>query len=214
MNTFLIVRCKIFYSNNLSVQKDFILAFVFGIFFIFYGSKSLGQNIPQNKLDLVDTSKPEAITINSDSVGLLNYDAGTLRFLATSKDTKGAFTVIEIKEMPGYKTAWHLHPHWDEAFYVIQGALTVKMNDKIKNYPAGSYILIPRGTPHGQANFGTVPTRLLLTFRPSAYEEFFKDRVELFKTIKPDDPEFTAKFNELRRKHAKYVTVLGTWDIK
>ena len=97
---------------------------------------------------------------------------------------------------------------------MVEGVLTVNINGNIGNYPAGSYILIPRGTPHGQGNFGTVPNKVLLTFTPSAYEEFFRDRIELFKTVKPDSPEFTDRFNELRRKHAKYVEILGTWDIK
>ena len=171
------------------------------------------SQVPQNK-HLSDSSKVNVIAVNSAVPDLFNLDRGTIRFLATSKDTKGAFSVVELKELPGYKTALHLHPHWDESFYVVEGVLTVNINGNIGNYPAGSYILIPRGTPHGQGNFGTVPNKVLLTFTPSAYEEFFRDRIELFKTVKPDSPEFTDRFNELRRKHAKYVEILGTWDIK
>ncbi|MBN9380229.1 MAG: cupin domain-containing protein [Chitinophagaceae bacterium] len=163
---------------------------------------------------LQDTSKPNIIALNPGAIEELPYDAGSVKVLASSEDTKGSFSLFELKEMPGYKTAWHRHNHFDESFYVMEGVLTVKINDKVGTYPPGSYILIPRGTPHGQANFGTVPTRVLLTFRPSAYEQFFRDRIELFKTVKPGSAEFTDKFNELRRKHAKYVEILGTWDIE
>ena len=182
--------------------------------FSFCRTTAQSQTMPQNEPSLSDTSKAHVITINSNVPDVLNLDRGTIRFLATSKVTKGAFTVVELKEMPGYKTPLHLHPHSDEAFYVIEGVLTVNINGNINDYPAGSYILIPRGTPHGQGTFGTVPTRVLITFTPSAYEEFFRDRIELFKTVKPDSPEFIDKFNELRRKHAKEVEILGTWDIK
>lgn len=183
---------------------------------LFVGCQTISQSQtkPQEEHSLSDSTKPNAININSNVPDVLNFDRGTIRFLATSNDTKGAFSVVEIKEMPGYKTALHLHPHWDEAFYVLEGVLTVNINGNINNFPAGSYILIPRGTPHGQGNFGTVPNRILLTFTPSAYEDFFRDRIELFKTVKPESPEFTDRFNELRRKHAKYVEILGTWDIK
>jgi hypothetical protein len=58
---------------------------------------------------------------------------------------------------------------------------------------------ITRGTRHGQGNFGTVPNRLLLTFTPRAYAEFFMDRVELSKAVNPESPKFTDKINELRR---------------
>lgn len=191
-----------------------LIPIIFFGFFIGCQTITQGQIKPKKEDSLQDTSKPNVITINSSVPDILDFDRGTIRFLASSKDTKGAFSVFEIKEMPGYKTAWHRHPYWDEAFYVIEGVLTLKMNDTINNYPAGSYVLIPRGTPHGQGNFSTVPNRFLLTFTPSAYEEFFRDRVELFKTVKPDSPEYTDKFNELRRKHAKYVDILGTWDIE
>ncbi|HEY5823204.1 MAG TPA: cupin domain-containing protein [Cyclobacteriaceae bacterium] len=182
--------------------------------FSFSQTIAQSQTVQQTEYSSPETSRPNVITINSIVPDTLNMDSGTIRFLATSKDTKGAFSVYEIKERPGYKTALHLHPHWDEAFYVLEGVLTVNINGTINNYPAGSYVLIPRGTPHGQGNFGTIPTRVVLTFTPSAYEEFFKDRVELFKTVKPDGPEFTDRFNGLRKKHAKYVEILGTWDVK
>ena len=144
----------------------------------------------------------------------LPYDAGTVRFLALSEETKGAWSMFEVKEMPGYKTAWHRHNERDEAFYILEGVLTMKIGDRIGEYPAGSYIVVPRGTPHGQGNFGTVPTRVLLTFTPAGFDEFFRDRVELFKTVKPGDPTFAEKFNELRKKHSGHVQILGTWDPK
>jgi quercetin dioxygenase-like cupin family protein len=193
--------------------RNELMSFSFCALLLTCTTMACSQTRPQEKHSVPDTSKPNAITINSNDHDVLDFDRGTIRFLATSKDTKGAFSVVEIKEMPGYKTALHRHPHWDEAFYVIEGVLTVKINDTINNYPAGSYVLIPRGTPHGQGNFTTAPTRVLLTFTPSAYEQFFRDRVELFKTVKPDSPEFTDRFNKLRRKHAKYVDILGTWDV-
>ena len=121
--------------------------------------------------------------------------------------------MFEAKEMPGYKTAWHRHNERDEAFYILEGVLTMKIGDRTADYPAGSYVVVPRGTPHGQGNFGYVPTRVLLTFTPGGFDEFFRDRVELYKTIKPDHPEFSNKFNELRRKHSSQVEILGTWDI-
>lgn len=160
-----------------------------------------------------DKNKPNIIARMPSETKEQIYDGGTVRFLATSEDTNGAFSLFELTETPGYKTAWHQHNDIDEAFYVMEGVLTIKINDKVADYPPGSYVLIPRGTPHGQANGGKVPTKHLLTFTPSAYDQFFRDRVELYKTIKPTDPKFLDRFNELRRKNAKYLEVLGTWDI-
>ena len=158
-------------------------------------------------------SQVKVITRPASEAPALPYDAGTVRFLASSEETNGAWSMFEVKEMPGYKTAWHRHNERDEAFYILEGVLTMKIGDSIAEYPAGSYVVVPRGTPHGQGNFGAVPTRVLLTFTPGGFDEFFRDRVELYKTIKPDHPEFSKKFNELRRKHSGHVEILGTWDI-
>ncbi len=51
-----------------------------------------------------------------------------------------------------------------------------------------------------------------LTITPSGFERHLKDRVELFKTVKPDMPEFLNRMNLLRKKNAKYIEILGTWD--
>jgi hypothetical protein len=44
----------------------------------------------------------------------------------------------------------------------------------------------------------------LLTVTPGGLERFFKDRVELFKTVKPGHPEFPKKLAELRGNTQKY----------
>ena len=157
---------------------------------------------------------PKVITRPASAAPELPYDAGTVRFLASSEETNGSWSMFEVKEMPGYKTAWHRHNERDEAFYILEGVLTMKIEDHVAEYPAGSYIVVPKGTPHGQGNFGKVPTRVLLTFTPAGFDEFFKDRVELFRTIKPGSPQFADKFNELRKKHSGHVEILGSWDIK
>lgn len=181
-----------------------------------FGFQSVAQEQVKPKQDysILDTSMPAVITTNSKTTDALAYDEGTIRFLASSDDTKGSFSVFELKENPGSKTPWLRHNNWDESFYVIEGVLTVKINEKIDSYPAGSYIFIPRAMPHGLANLGTVPAKILVTFTPSAYDQFFKERVELFKTIKPDNPQFAEKFSELRKKNSKFGEILGTWDMK
>jgi len=97
---------------------------------------------------------------------------------------------------------------------VVEGTLTIRLADKLYQMAAGSYILIPRGTPHGQGNFTNKPVRLLTTFTPGGFDLFFKDRVELFKTVKPADSTFQKRFGELRAKHRKWVEILGVWDGK
>lgn len=160
-----------------------------------------------------DHSKPKIVALNTNELEAFSYDAGKVKFIATSDDTNGAYAVVESTEMPGYKTAWHQHNNCEEAFYVVEGVLTIKLADKLYEMPAGSYILIPRGTPHGQGNFTNKPVRLLTTFTPGGFDLFFRDRVELFRTVKPGDPTFQKRFDELRAKHRQWVEILGSWDV-
>ncbi|UOQ69334.1 cupin domain-containing protein [Hymenobacter volaticus] len=158
--------------------------------------------------------RPEAPLVHrAGEPAALAYDFGHARFLVDSAATRGAWSLVEITEQPGYQTPWHRHGTWDESFYVLAGTLTAKVRDTVYTLPAGSYLLIPRGTPHRQANRGTVPVTLLLTLHPSGFERHLKDRVELFKTSPPGSPSFPAKMAALRQKNAQYIEILGTWEM-
>ena len=121
-----------------------------------------------------DKAGPKAIALKAGEPEEQAYDGGTARFLATSEETNGAWSLVELKEMPGYHTNLHRHVFTDEAFYVLEGVLTVRIDGKNTEYPAGSYVLIPHGTPHAQGNLGKVPVKLLLTMTPGGFERSLK----------------------------------------
>ena len=179
---------------------------------LFFGSEWLAktQTKPENTRPEQDKSRPKTIALKSGEPAALAYDLGAVRFLVTSEDTGGAWSLVELTEMPGQKTTWHRHNHTDQAYYVLEGVFTAKVEDKVYELPAGSYIFIPRGTPHGQGNFGTVPVKVLLTNTPGGFERYFRDRAELFKTMKPDHPDFKKRLKELRGKVD--AEELGVWD--
>lgn len=172
------------------------------------------QTKPEMPAPEQDRKAPTLIAVKPGEPVSLDYDAGTIRMLASSAETNGAWSLVEIKEMPGYHTNLHQHNHTDEAFYVLEGVLTVKFQNKISEYPAGSYVLIPRGTPHAQGNRGKVPVKLLLTMTPGGFERSFIDRAELFKTTKPDDPDFRKKRKENAAKGNYDVEFLADWDLQ
>jgi quercetin dioxygenase-like cupin family protein len=142
----------------------------------------------------------------------LSYDFGKVRVLVDSAHTQGQWSLLEITEQPGYKTPIHRHNGWDESFYVLEGTLTAKVADSVYELPAGSYVLVPRGTAHAQGNFGMVPVKLLLSIVPSGFERHIKDRVELFSLVKPGNPQFPIKMDSLRKKNARYIEILGPWE--
>ncbi len=164
-----------------------------------------GWNESRNK-------KAEAITLRPGEPELITYDAGTVRYLANSEDTNGSWSLVELTENPGYKTRYHRHIYTDEAYYVLEGVLTAKIGEKTYELPAGSYILIPHGTPHAQGNLGKVPVKVLLTITPAGFEESFRDRAELIKTVKPNDPDFIKKREEWMKNRKYDREFLGDWN--
>ena len=188
---------------------------VFLVFAVFGSFERLAstQTEPRRTQSEQDKDRPKLIALKVGEPGDLSYDAGTVRFLASSEETHGGWSLVELREMPGYHTNLHRHNHTDEAFYVVEGVLTVRINDMLSDYRAGSYVLIPRGTAHAQGNRGKIPARILLTMTPGGFERSFRDRVELFKTAKPTDSDFRQKRKEIIVKGNYDVEFLADWSL-
>ena len=56
----------------------------------------------------------------------------------------------------------HVHHSDDEAWYVLEGSLRVRVGERDIDVPAGGAVLVPRGTPHTYWNPDASPTRYLL----------------------------------------------------
>jgi len=67
---------------------------------------------------------------------------------------------------PTYIAPLHVHHEDDEAWYVLDGALCVRVGDEVAEVPAGGAVLVPRGTPHTYWNPRSRPTRYLLVMTP------------------------------------------------
>jgi mannose-6-phosphate isomerase-like protein (cupin superfamily) len=161
------------------------------------------------QLETSVVAAPDLIVRTATDASPLKYDAGSARFLLSRRDTGGRYSLVELAELPGYSTPLHIHKDMDEAFYVLDGTLTADIAGKRYELTAGSSVIIPRGTPHAQGNFGKIPVRLLVTTSPGGFEQFFLDRVELFKTMKPENPEFGKRMDAIIEK--ANIEVVGPW---
>lgn len=63
----------------------------------------------------------------------------------------------------------HVHYRDDEAWYVLEGTLRVRVGDNEVEARAGSAVLVPRGVPHTYWNPEPTPTRYLLMMTPNIY---------------------------------------------
>ena len=114
---------------------------------------------------------------------------GPLTFKARGEQTGGTLTAFENTIAPLDGPPLHIHANEDEAFYILEGHLRYLLDGELHDAPAGSFVFIPRGTPHCFQNIGDRPARILVLFTPSGMEHFFdrfaaqSDGAEAFRTL-------------------------------
>lgn len=105
-----------------------------------------------------------------------------IRFLETlmtvkagSKETGNAFTLLEWTGPVGFAPPPHTHLVEDEAFYILEGSMTVTCGEKRWEAGAGSFVFLPRGVVHGFTITGDKPLRGLQLTVPSGFEGFIAE---------------------------------------
>ncbi|GAA2825910.1 cupin domain-containing protein [Crossiella cryophila] len=122
----------------------------------------------------VEKETPRALYVppgEGPSVWAFSGDRYTVK--AGIADTGGALGLLEAVIPPQSGPPLHLHRNEDEAFYLIEGQLEVVANGRPIIIEPGSFIYIPRGSPHRFKNVGETHAKLLIFFVPSGFEEFF-----------------------------------------
>ena len=85
------------------------------------------------------------------------------------------FVVMEVQAEGGsQETAHHLvplHVHHkdDEAIFVLEGALRIKLGSEEETTPAGGGVFVQRGTPHTFWNPNPEPVRFLMVMAPRIF---------------------------------------------
>jgi len=104
---------------------------------------------------------------------------GPLTFKVRGGQTGDALTASENVIPPGEGPPMHVHAHEDEAWYVLVGDLRFALDGELAAASAGTFVFVPRGTPHCFQNVGDAPARILVLFTPSGMERFFERFAEL-----------------------------------
>jgi hypothetical protein len=121
---------------------------------------------------------------------------------ATSADTDGGFTLLEADEPSGFGPPMHIHHDCAEAFYVLEGEYIFFLDGREQVCPAGSFVYVPKGAPHG-FRVGAAPSRKLNLYIPAAMVGYFD---ELSAAIGRGEKDPTV-LNEIANRYA--VEVIG-----
>ena len=134
---------------------------------------------------------------------------GLLIVKATGEQTGGAFGLVDNVLPAGFASPYHMHRNEDEAFYVLEGELTVYIGgEKIKAEP-GTWVYGPREVPHGFRIGGASPARFLLLYTPAGFEQFFLEVGELARelTLPPAEPPNMERLMSVAPKYD--IEILG-----
>jgi mannose-6-phosphate isomerase-like protein (cupin superfamily) len=125
---------------------------------------------------------------------------GEAHILVGAEHSGGDFWLGQFREDPGFMTLLHLHPQMDEYFFVLQGVLSVFIDDVWHDLKPGTFAVVPRGTAHAQGNTGKEPVHFVGWGRPAGFEKFFIELDEIAKRV-PPGPQFGAEIAKLMPKY-------------
>jgi quercetin dioxygenase-like cupin family protein len=97
---------------------------------------------------------------------------------ASGEHTRGQLGVMESAYPPGLWVREHVHAGEDEMFYLLDGELAVFCGEEHWTVTAGSFVFVPRDSPHGFAVTGSGPARALVITSPSRLDGQIAARAE------------------------------------
>jgi quercetin dioxygenase-like cupin family protein len=100
--------------------------------------------------------------------------AGLAVIKATAEDTDGRLTMVEVTEPAGAEAPLHVHHREDEAFWILEGSVTLYVGDEMIEASAGDFAWGPRDVPH-RYTVGADGCRMLFICTPAGFENLVRD---------------------------------------
>jgi quercetin dioxygenase-like cupin family protein len=108
------------------------------------------------------------------------------------------FALVEYVAAPGFPgPPPHVHPAFDEIFYVLDGEMRFTLGDSAVVAGPGDPVHARGDAPHTFANTSDRPARMLIVLRPGGFERFFAEAAELAAAGRLDE----AARAELNARH-------------
>lgn len=82
--------------------------------------------------------------------------------------------IVEVSEAPGAEVPLHVHHREDEAFWILEGSVTVHVGDAVIEASAGDYAFGPRDIPH-RYTAGPEGCRMLFIRTPGGFENLVRE---------------------------------------
>jgi mannose-6-phosphate isomerase-like protein (cupin superfamily) len=112
-----------------------------------------------------------------------------MHFKAVAALDDGDLSIMERTLPPGgRRPPPHRHTNCTEAYFVLDGTVTVVIGEEELSVDPEGFVLVPRGTPHTFGNASEHDARLLVMHAP-AMDAYFAGLHELWNGPEPPTPE-------------------------
>ena len=119
----------------------------------------------------------------------------------SSEKTGHQYEIIESTAPPGFATPPHVHQRMDQSFYVLEGEIDFQLGYRRQTGGPGTFVFVPRGTPHTFGNSGSAWGKLLQIQSGHGLERMFEELAEAFpQGTRPDSKlmgEIMARYDQL-----------------
>jgi mannose-6-phosphate isomerase-like protein (cupin superfamily) len=110
-------------------------------------------------------------------------------FKAVAEQNGGDLSLMErILPPGGRRPPPHRHVNCSEAYFVLDGLVSVVVEDEELTVGPEGFVLVPRGTAHTFGNAGEAEARLLVIHAP-AMDAYFAGLHELWNRAEPPTPD-------------------------
>ncbi len=124
-----------------------------------------------------DQTTLRPLAVASDEGEARWWFGGLAVIRATAADTGGRMTIVEVTEPPGAEAPLHVHHREDEAFWILEGDVTLRVGDATIEASAGDYAFGPRDVPHSYT-VGDAGCRMLFICTPGGFENLVREMSE------------------------------------
>jgi quercetin dioxygenase-like cupin family protein len=95
---------------------------------------------------------------------------------ATAEETSGSFFLSETTVEPRFAgPPLHRHDHMHDMFYVLDGALEMRLGEDTLTAEPGTFVCVPPGVAHTFSNPSASPVRFLNFSTPAGWERYMRD---------------------------------------
>ncbi len=95
--------------------------------------------------------------------------------LARGEHTHGGYYVTHAVVPPGGGPPAHVHTREEEAFFVLRGRLTFRLDERVVEVGPGTFLNVPRGTKHRFSNDSASEAEMIFWFAPAGIEGLFDE---------------------------------------